>query len=125
MTQDPYGFHTDREEAPPRGIGRLLGLLVTGVSLLLCLGGAGVGVLFGVTATEDRLVDHVGIGLMGSVLAWPAAGVGLWSLGFMVVTRRTWPQLGPNLLLGVLTGLVAWFLVCGGVALYAGVTDGT
>lgn len=123
MSQDPYGYRSEREEAPAPGAGRVVGLVVVAVSLLVCLGGAGIGVLFGVTASEDRLADHVGIGLMTSVLAWPAAGVAVWSLGFMAATRRTWPQLGPNLLLGVVTGLVAWALTCGGVAVYAGVTD--
>lgn len=128
MARDPYGYPPSTpppavSEAPSPA-GTVLALGVSAVSALVCLGFGGFAVLLGVVAEDEpRLVDRIGIAVLASMCAWPAGGIAVWSLGLRLVSRTPWLQVGPNLLIGAVTGFGLWFLVCGGLAAYAGITE--
>jgi len=129
VPRDPYGFPPSNENAPPPSTadaptGTVLALTVAAISSIVCLGFSGFAVLIVLSAEDEpRLVDRIGIGVLASACAWPAAGIAVWSLGLRLVSRTPWLQVGPNLLIGALTGFGLWFVVCGGLAGYAGLTE--
>ncbi len=125
MPRDPYGYQAG--EPPPDENRSMAAPLLATVTLVLasiiCLGSLGVGGMIAVSADEDRLIDKVGIAVLSSVCAWPAAATAFWTVLLLLGFRRPWLQAGPNVLLGTVTGLLVWSFVCCGIAGYAGATD--
>ena len=118
MSLDPYGYPTDQTAPATGSPGSALvaALFVSTMSLLFALGCGGFGVAVGASSDDPALLDKVGVGLLTSTCAWPAAATAIWS-GVLLGAYRgaAWMQLGPNLALGCVTGLFAWFVVCSGV----------
>ena len=127
MPRDPYGYQAGQEPPPetPSMAAPLLATITLVLSVIICLGSTGFGVLIGASAEEPRLVDQIGVGILSSVCAWPAAATAIWTVLLLLGFRRPWLQAGPNILLGVVTGLLVWSFVCCGFAGYAGMTDPT
>lgn len=119
MAQDPYGYATDEVQEGGDGAALWLTLAWMLGSLLVAAICAGCGTFIAVDADEPTVIDKIGVGLLASCCAWPALGVAIWSLVLHLTAKRWWVQAGPNLLLGVVTGLIVWFAVFCGTAIVA------
>lgn len=125
MARDPYGFQAPEPAPPPSGgmAAPLLATVTLVLSSIVCLGCTGLAGLIAADSHEDRFVDQLGVGIVASSCAWPAAATAFWTLLLLLGFRRPWLQAGPNLVLGITTGLLLWGFVCMGVAAYAGITE--
>lgn len=120
MTRDAYGYPTDPALPPRSGGGALLVSLLIWSMIAVCTGVPAV--LIGLT-TQDRDIDRLGVGVMTSVCAWPAAATAIWSVLLYLGARQRWTQLGPNVVLGCVTGGLVWLVLFCGIAMVAGQTQ--
>lgn len=116
MPTDPYGFHTDHEEAPPTtspaahaiaGVSAFVWL----TSSIVCCGMCSGIMSFSDPNPDDTWMDQVGVWLMLTAAAWPLAAIALWTGMLHGLARRWWTSVGPNVVLGSLTGCLAWLVV--------------
>lgn len=114
MPTDPYGF-PDRSPAPRphrSNEGRLLGavqVVLLGLSALCC--GTGATWLMGFADPDDPLDVNVLVFLFFSSPAWPLAGAAVATVLLRSTVQRWWAVAGPNVVVGMGAGCLAWLVV--------------
>lgn len=123
MPTDPYGFPTDEPqvESPSDPVSGGLSVVWALGSLAFAVICAACGGWIAVEADEPTALDAAGVWMIASACAWPALGIAFWSVLLHLGLRRRWTQAGPNVLIGVATGSVLWFVVLCALALTASV----
>ena len=105
MAYDPYGYQTDEPE--PDSTGGALAAFLTllyGACGLCCTGGA-----LGITSySTEPLHDKIGVFTLLSGPAWIGFAAAFMTVAMWLATRRTWPSLGPSLVIGGVLGTGLW-----------------